>query len=168
MDAELPLIQARLRSTLRERRMKRILLFFALFLIGTLPCNADCSIVTTGPNKSPKCYAPFGFPVLAVHCTSPSSFWYNYWGNFNPAAAPQRVPVAQGTYYEFGTSDVFGMIGEACWNPPFWTCVSFGLYEPPNYCGALPPTGANFCKQCEQTGGACSVGPGGRKFCIHQ
>jgi hypothetical protein len=44
--------------------MKRFLLFFTLFLIGAVPCEATPQVRTT---SALWCYLPFGFPSLEAN-----------------------------------------------------------------------------------------------------
>jgi hypothetical protein len=101
----------------------------------------------------------FGFPGLDVQCTSPANF-YDLFGT------PNVEFLASGVSYDFDMNDTQNTAA-AC--APGGSCTSFSLYEASaTYCGALPPQPPNFCKECRATGGICTTGPGGRKFCVHE
>jgi hypothetical protein len=154
---------------------------------GTTPQTVNVQVMVNGetsdPNPvsnftylpGPACSAfltcqdiPYGFPELKLSCSTPSNF---YEGTLS------QTPVATNTTtFQDEANDILGWKVVACTGQqPTLTggfsggsCSYFPAYTSPTYCGSAPAQPPNFCADCRKTGGICTTGSGGRKFCVHE
>lgn len=144
-------------------QMKRSLLFFTLFLIGAVPCEAIPQGCTT---SALWCYLPSGFPSFTVNCPrNKNHLPLTY--NIDDASGSLKQ-VGYGYTYSFTLNDSHST-GKVCDHGPSMgatSCISYSLGRGPICIRGIPKYPPQFCTQCVKNGGACSTLPNGYKTCV--
>ena len=143
--------------------MKQFFLFFTLFSIGAVPCEATPQGCTT---SALWCYLPFGFPSFTVSCPrNKNHFPFTF--NIEDASGSLKQ-VGYGYSHTFTVNDVH-ITGKVCDHGPIIdasSCISYSLGRGPTCIHGTPRYPPNFCTQCVKNGGVCSTLPNGYKTCV--